>query len=82
MPDLYLVKPERLRWYMRGMHRRVQGRLQPFPAVWFERVLPDVADDTLSRTSFENATAESEGWAYMDKLYRLAGGYEAVQKFV
>lgn len=69
--DLYLVRPDRLRWYMRGMNRRIESRPEPFSPTWFERVLPDVGDG-ISRTSYENAVAETEGWLFMDKLYRLA----------
>lgn len=76
MPDTYLVTAPRLRWYLRGMNRRVQDRACPFHPNWFERVQLDV-DDSLSRISYENATAEYEGWKYMDKLYRRYGRADA-----
>lgn len=65
----YLIKPHLLRWYMRGMWRRIENRPAPFPAAWFARA--DVAGEM--QDDLPKAVAESEGWDYMDKLYRLTG---------
>lgn len=67
--DLYLVTARTLRWYLRGMNRRVEGGPEPLPASWFQDGMGDPRYDV---KPYDRAVAEIEGWRYMDKLYRLA----------
>ena len=66
---MYLVTARTLRWYLRGMNRRVEDRPEPLPADWFAR---GMGDPRYPVPAYERAVAELEGWRYMDRLYRLA----------
>lgn len=65
----YVTSPQTLRWYLHGMQRRIDNRQEPLSPTWF---VDGMGTPLYGTAVHERATAEIEGWRYMDKLYKLA----------